>query len=145
MKRILSTVLFFGIITITLSQRINIQKGAAAEGYDVVAYFSNKALEGSSKFVTQYEGATYRFSSETNLKTFKANPQKYLPAYGGWCAYAMATKAEKVSIDPETFEIRNGKLYLFYNAFFSNTLESWKEENPNELVLKANKNWLQIK
>ena len=68
------------------------------------------------------------------------NPEKYLPQYGGWCAYAMGEKAEKVTIDPETFIITDGKLYLFYNSYFNDTSEKWNKE-PEVLKVKADKNW----
>jgi hypothetical protein len=87
-----------------------------------------------------YLGAVYYFSSVTNKETFKASPAKYEPEYGGWCAYAMGKNGEKVSIDPETFKLVNGKLYLFYNKYFTNTLKDW---NKNEATLKKNAdvNW----
>lgn len=136
-------VLFFLIIQFAYAQKsdFNLQKGYVAEGYDLVAYFEQKAEKGNSKFETEYKGLALRFSSNQNLKKFNANPEQYLPQYGGWCAYAMASEGEKVKIDPKTFEIRDRKLYLFYNAFFSNTLESWLEEGPEDLVRKANQNW----
>ncbi|MDJ0644658.1 MAG: YHS domain-containing (seleno)protein [Flavobacteriaceae bacterium] len=123
----------------------NEEKGYIANGYDVVSYFSNKVLRGISKYTYTYNNADYKFSSGANLEKFKANPKMYVPKYGGWCAYAMADKGEKVRINPKTFEIRNGKLYLFYNAFFDNTLESWLKEGPNELRKKADVNWDKIK
>lgn len=136
-------VLFFLIIQFAYAQKsdFNLQKGYVAEGYDLVAYFEQKAEKGNSKFETEYKGLALRFSSNQNLKKFNANPEQYLPQYGGWCAYAMASEGEKVKIDPKTFEIRDRKLYLFYNAFFSNTLESWLEEGPEDLIRKANQNW----
>jgi beta-xylosidase len=67
-----------------------------------------------------------------------------VPQYGGYCAFAMAIKWEKVSIDPETFEIRDGKLYLFYNSWGTNTFTSWIKEGPAQLILKADKNWQKI-
>lgn len=129
------------------SQQIdyNEQKGYVASGYDVVTYFSKKAIKGSSKFEYTHDNAKYRFSSQQNLDAFKANPKKYIPQYGGWCAYAMADKSEKVSVNPKTFEIRNGKLYLFYNSFFDNTLENWLVEMPDNLIKKADSNWQKIK
>ena len=68
-----------------------------------------------------------------------------MPQYGGWCAYAMADKGEKVSINPKTFEIRDGKLYLFYNSWGTNTLDLWKKENVKGLQKKADQNWELIK
>jgi hypothetical protein len=85
----------------------------------------------------------YHFSSPENKKEFRKNPSKYEPEYGGWCAYAMGAKGEKVSIDPETFKIINGKLYLFYNSFFNNTLKSWNKDETN-LKAKADVNWENI-
>ncbi|MBU3822096.1 YHS domain-containing protein [Flavobacteriaceae bacterium XHP0103] len=123
----------------------NTKKDFVAEGYDVVAYFENKAIKGDKKFTTSYNGAKFKFSTQKNLDLFSENPEKYIPQYGGYCAYAVAVKADKVSINPETFEIRNGKLYLFYNAWGTNTLELWQKEMPIELVKKGNKNWEKIK
>ncbi len=146
MIRIL-TLLFIGVSLAVSAQQFdyNEQKGFIAGGYDVVAYFSNKALKGSSKFEYHYKGANYRFSSQDHLNSFKANPDRYVPQYGGWCAYAMADKGEKVSVNPKTFEIRGGKLFLFYDAFFNNTLESWLAESPTYLIKKADANWSAIK
>ena len=95
----------------------NTQKGFVAEGYDVVSYFENSVNKGSSAYATTFDGAKFRFSSQENLETFITNPTKYVPQYGGYCAYAVAVQANKVAVDPETFEIRNGKLFLFYNSW----------------------------
>ena len=122
-------------------EKVNIQNNYGAAGYDVVSYFEAKAIKGQTKFSTDYKGVSYRFSSEINLNKFKKDPLQYLPQYGGWCAYAMAAKGDKVKINPKTFEIRNDKLYLFYNAYFNNTHEDWLDEGPDDLLLKANKNW----
>jgi len=110
--------------------------GLAIDGYDPVAYFiSNRAVEGRKDISMVYESITYRFATTQNRDVFKMNPAKYEPQYGGWCAYAMGAKGEKVEVDPETFKIVNGKLYLFYNSFFNNTLKSW---NKDETRLKSN-------
>ena len=71
---------------------------------------------------------------------FKKNPAQYEPQYGGWCAYAMGDSGEKVSIDPETFKVLDGKLYLFYNKFFNNTLKSWNKDEA-KLKKSADANW----
>ena len=120
------------------------KKGAVAKGYDVVAYFNNEAKQGSKEFSTEYDGVNFHFSSEENLKTFQKNPTKYVPQYGGFCAYAMGVKGSKVSINPETFEIRDGKLYLFYNRGSTNTLTLWTDEGAEQLKAKADQNWKKI-
>ena len=122
-------------------KHFNLDDGIAISGYDPVAYFTqNKAVKGKKDMAVYHQGVTYYFSSAVNKEAFKANPSKYEPEYGGWCAYAMGEKGEKVSVDPETFKIVNGKLYLFYNRFFNNTLKDW---NKNEATLKKNAdvNW----
>ena len=123
----------------------NISKsGLAIEGYDPVAYFSeSKAVEGKKAFSASDAGVTYYFSSPQNRDLFKADPVKYKPQYGGWCAYAMGSSGEKVEIDPGTFKVLNGKLYLFYNKYFNNTLKTWNKDEPN-LKKKADSNWTKL-
>ncbi|WP_299666903.1 YHS domain-containing (seleno)protein [uncultured Polaribacter sp.] len=140
----LITILFLTISTAFLAQEYNTKKGFIAEGYDVVAYFKSEAKEGNKKFTTIYDGVKFKFSSQENLEIFKKSPKKYIPAYGGYCAYAIGAKAKKVSVDPETFEIRGGKLYLFYNSWGTNTLELWQKEGAAKLQQKADENWLKI-
>ena len=143
MKHII-TLLVLIISTSLYAQDYNTKKGFVAEGYDVVSYFNNTAVKGDKRFVADYDGVQFKFSSKENLEIFNTSPKKYIPAYGGYCAYAIGVKGEKVSIDPETFEIRDGKLYLFYNSWGINTLELWKEEGAEDLKIKADKNWLKI-
>ena len=115
--------------------------GIAIKGYDPVAYFTkDEAIKGKKELAVFHQGVTYYFSSVENKEAFKKNPSAFEPQYGGWCAYAMGEKGEKVSIDPETFKIINGKLYLFYNRFFNNTLKSWNKDESN-LKHNADANW----
>jgi YHS domain-containing protein len=137
-------ILFLLITAPFFSQDYTTKKGFVAESYDVVSYFSNKAVEGNKKYIAEFDGVKFKFSSKENLEIFNKSPKKYVPQYGGYCAYAMATKGEKVAIDPETFEIRDGKLYLFYNSWGTNTLKFWQKEAPENLKLKADKNWQKI-
>ncbi|RZN84201.1 MAG: YHS domain-containing protein [Winogradskyella sp.] len=123
----------------------NLKKGYVAEGYDVVEYFNNNAVKGDKNFTTTHDDVKYKFASQKNLDAFLKAPENYIPQYGGYCAYAVAVKSKKVSIDPETFEIRDGKLYLFYNSWGTNTLELWKKENVKGLQKKADLNWEAIK
>ena len=141
MKNITSIILLLFSITFFAQNNVNVQKGFIAQGYDVVAYFNNKAVKGDNNFTTSFEGKKLKFYSKKNLNTFLKSPKKYLPQYGGFCAYAIAVKGEKVKINPKTFEIRDGKLYLFYNAWGTNTLELWQKESPEMLKDKADKNW----
>lgn len=137
--------LFLVIVSNAQIVDYNIQNGFVAEGYDVVAYFDNQAQEGSTEFQTTHDGVSFKFSSQHNLNTFKSNPKKYIPQYGGYCAYAIGTDAKKVSINPKSFELRDGKLYLFYDTFWADTLKKWKEEDPDKLKDRADKNWEHIK
>ncbi|HVU83278.1 MAG TPA: YHS domain-containing (seleno)protein [Puia sp.] len=151
MKRVLNLVSLIFFLTVGASAQsmssngphCNIDaSGLAIEGYDPVAYFtSGNAVEGSKEYVYTVDGATYRFVSAQNRDLFKAAPSKYRPQYGGWCAYAMGAKGEKVEIDPKTFKVLNGKLYLFYNKYFNNTLKSWNKDEAN-LKMKADANWM---
>ncbi|MDI5899090.1 YHS domain-containing (seleno)protein [Flavobacterium yafengii] len=122
----------------------NLEKNVAIQGYDPVAYFKQgKAVKGKKEITVSHEGVVYYFSMSVNKEYFLKNPSKFEPQYGGWCAFAMGDSNEKVSVNPETFKIKNGKLYLFYNAFFNNTLKSWNK-NESGLMMKADANWNKI-
>ena len=123
--------------------QFNLEKKVAIQGYDPVSYFKGKPVKGKSDISTIFQGVIYNFSSLANKEAFIKNPAGYEPQYGGWCAYAMGTKGEKVEINPETFKIVNGKLYLFYNAYFNNTLKDWNKNEVN-LMKKADINWKSI-
>ena len=119
----------------------NLENKVAIQGYDPVAYFNQgKAVKGKKEILASYLGVIYKFSSNENKDAFLKNPSKYEPQYGGWCAYAMGSAGEKVEINPETFKIIDGKLYLFYNAYFNNTLKSWNKDE-SDLKSKADNNW----
>lgn len=150
-KAFLLGFLFVSIVSVSFAQlekrrqQYHVDKSfLAISGYDPTSYFSQKKpVEGKKNIAVAYEGITYYFASEQNKKQFVAAPKMYEPQYGGWCAYAMGANNEKVEVDPETFKIVNGKLYLFYHAWVNNTLTKW---NENETILKANadKNWQKI-
>ena len=150
MKNLLTIILILLVIPVvaqTESNRqdnFNLKDGKyALEGYDAVSYFQgDEPLKGKSEFTSKYKGVYYRFATKANQEAFKKNPGKYEPAYGGWCAYAMA-KGQKVKIDPETYKIIDDQIYVFYNFNFTNTLKSWNKDEGN-LKTKADSEWGKI-
>jgi len=119
---------------------VNSDKGLALEGYDVVSYFHEGPVKGSEAIQATNQGVSYWFANRENRNAFKKDPDKYLPEYGGWCAYAMGLDGTRVAVDPKTYKIIDGKLYLFYNAFLNNTLKKWNAKEQ-ELLPMADRNW----
>ena len=122
------------------------KKNLAIEGYDPVAYFpegGGKATKGDKKITLEHEGALYRFASTENRDRFAANPAKYEPAYGGWCAWAMLD-GDKTEIDPKTFIVKDGRLFLFYNGFFGNTKKDWLKGDHDEQAARSDTEWKKL-
>ena len=120
--------------------------GLAIEGYDPVAYFKEgggKATPGDPAITHSIDKTTYRFASEANRDLFKADPEKYEPAYGGWCAYAMGAKGEKVTVNPKAFIVSDGHLFLFYKTFLTDTRKPWNEE-AEKLESAADSHWIEV-
>jgi YHS domain-containing protein len=114
--------------------------GIAIEGTDPVAYFTEgKPVEGSREFIHEWDGAKWRFASAKNRDLFKANPEKYAPQFGGWCAYAVS-QGYTASIEPEAWSIVDGKLYLNYSV---SVRKQWQAEIPGH-IQKGTKNWPRI-
>ena len=111
--------------------------GLALEGYDPVAYFTEgEPIRGSTDHTATHDGASYRFANAAHRAAFVAEPAKYLPAYGGFCAYGLAM-GQKVDVDPEVFEIVDGQLYLNVNP---RVQRRW-EANIAGFVETADHNW----
>jgi len=109
----------------------------AIRGYDTVAYFTQgKPVQGNEKFTTEYNQATWLFSSQENLDLFLTNPEKYSPQYGGYCAYAVAHN-KTASVQPELFAIVEDKLYLNYSQSIN---QKWAADKQ-KLIEAADKNW----
>lgn len=120
--------------------------GVMIEGYDPVSYIKqNKAMKGSSDITYKYQSSIINFSSEENKKEFIDHPQKYLPAYKGWCSYAMAYGGELAPVDPKSFKVIDGKTHLFYNSFWANTLKKWNKKDDSSQVKMADTNWKKLK
>jgi YHS domain-containing protein len=110
-------------------------------GYDAVAYFTEgKPTRGNGHHVTVFDGVTYLFASEDNKKKFEANRQKYLPAYGGYCAFGV-TEEKKFATDPEAWKIVDGKLYLNLDK---DVQAEW-EKDVSGNIRKADSIWPRIK
>lgn len=127
---------------------VNVSKGAtipgpglAVHGHDVVAYFTEGTPTlGLAGFAHVYEGATYRFASQANLDAFKADPAKYAPAYGGFCAYGVAVD-KKFDGDPRFWKVVDDRLYLNLNADIQ---AKWLEDIPGNIA-EAEVNWAEIR
>lgn len=113
----------------------------AIQGYDAVAYFKEmKPVLGNKKFGYTWKGAMWQFSSAENLAAFKANPEKFAPQFGGYCAYGVAD-GHKASTSPDAWTVVDDKLYLNYNK---DVRELWKKDQKN-FIKKANENWPEVK
>lgn len=112
-------------------------RGLAISGYDPVAYFTDgKAVPGSSDFTTTWKGATWRFASAAHRDQFVADPDRFAPQYGGYCAWAVA-HGKTASIDPEAWKIVDGKLYLNYSK---DVQAKWEKDVPG-YITEADANW----
>lgn len=113
----------------------------AAQGYDVVSYQTAKRpIRGTGHFTAEHNGATYIFANKQNLETFKADPQRYAPAYGGYCAYGVSV-GKKFIGDPEVWRVVENRLYLNLDA---NIQDEWFKDVPGR-IKTADKKWQQIK
>jgi YHS domain-containing protein len=118
--------------------------GVALEGYCPVSYFvANKAVPGKPEFASTYNGVTYYFAADEGKRAFDRNPEKYIPAYGGWCAFGMAIE-DKFPVDPTNFKIVGGRLMVFLRNANLDALELWNEGNEQEQVAKANAHWTKV-
>jgi YHS domain-containing protein len=139
--------LSLGFVVLAASQAgaqksaVYVSSGVAASGYDVVSYFKEaKAVKGDKKFTYHWQDADWNFSTEENLKNFKATPEKYAPQYGGYCAYG-TSQGHKAPTDPQTWTIVDGKLYLNYNG---DVKKKWSKDQKG-LISQANQEWPKIR
>lgn len=141
MKTITTTLLlFFAISSFAQEAAIYSTKDGAIKGYDPVAYFTDgEAVKGKETLTTQWKDATWYFASQTNLEAFKADPEKYAPQFGGYCAYGVS-KGALYKIDPEAWKIVDNKLYLNYNKSIQ---EKW-EGNQAAFIKEAEANWPKV-
>ncbi len=120
--------------------------GVALGGYDPVSYFTTEGpVPGRADLSARHDGATYRFASAANRDAFRAEPERYAPAYGGWCAWAIADgDGALVEVDPRSYVVQDGRLLLFYDGFLADTRQRWIERDPRELSGWADANWSRL-
>ena len=141
MRKFTSLLLFLVWATPLLAQTkslLNLDKhGLALQGYDPVAFFTeNKPVKGKPEFETAYRGATYYFASAENKGLFDKEPAKYEPAFGGYCAFGVS-RNKLVEIDPEAFQVVDGRLLLQYSK---SVRDNFNKDTQGNLA-KANANW----
>ena len=108
----------------------------AVGGYDTVSFFSGKPQEGKKEHTLEYAGAEWRFSTEGNLDLFKTNPEAFMPQYGGYCAWAVASN-KLANGNPKHWHVEDGKLYLNFNARIK---RRW-EKDISGFLSKAESYW----
>jgi YHS domain-containing protein len=143
MKRIYFVFAFLLVFGAGYAQQpeVFIADGTAIHGYDAVAYFKeSKAVKGRKEFSTSWNNATWLFASKENRDTFTADPEKFAPQFGGYCAYGTA-EGHKSPTQPDAWTIVGDKLYFNYNK---DVQTEWNK-NQGALIEKANKNWSEVK
>jgi YHS domain-containing protein len=119
------------------TQPVFAEDGIAVRGTDVVAYFTDaRPVPGRAEFSHAWRGATWRFASAANRDLFAADPERYAPAYGGHCAWAVA-QGYTAPIDPRAWRIVDGRLFLNYSA---SVQRDWEKDIPGHIA-KADTNW----
>ncbi|PPD16253.1 MAG: YHS domain protein [Methylobacterium sp.] len=115
--------------------------GLALRGFDPVGYFTeNRAVKGLPNITAQHDGSIYEFANEANRATFLANPTKYVPQFGGFCAWA-ASQGYKADVDPHAFAINDGKLYVNFSDVFRDKFQADAKGN----VAKGEANWPKVR
>ena len=118
--------------------------GVALEGYCPVAYFAvNKPVRGKPEFASTYNDVTYYLVSADAKKAFDRYPEKYIPAFGGWCAFGMSVQ-DKFPVDPTNFKIVNGRLMVFLRNHNVDALDLWNDGNESQLFAKAKAHWMTV-
>jgi YHS domain-containing protein len=139
-KRNFSFIAILGLLIGSMTDGLSAEK-LIIKGYDPVAYFTaGKPTKGRKDFEHKWMGGTYRFSSKENFELFKKEPEKYAPQYGGYCSYAVS-QGYTAPVDPQAWDIVNGKLYLNYSK---SVQKKWREKR-DEYIASADKNWPELK
>ncbi len=137
------TFLIFGVLFVIAAPPVLADKttyqsdGVAINGYDPVAYFVDSApAKGDPTLGYTWNGTKWQFANQKNLQAFKANPVKYAPVFGGYCAYAVS-QGYTAPTDPDAWSIVDDKLYLNY----SKSVRTRWQQDTNGNIVKGNANW----
>ncbi|MBV6645082.1 MAG: hypothetical protein KI790_06520 [Cyclobacteriaceae bacterium] len=118
-------------------------EAVAFDGNDLVSYYENTSVQaGSESYKLEHDGLTLLFTTNANREKFKANPDKYLPAYGGWCAIALAS-GTLARPDFNHYKVQDGKLLFFEVKAFFNGKTAW-EKDPDINKIVADKKYNEI-
>lgn len=124
-------------VGVAQAEKVNLANGIAIQGYDPVAYFTQQnAVKGDAAISAEFEGSTYYFASADNRAAFLADPSKFTPQYGGYCAFAVSY-GDLAPIDPQAFSVVEGKLYLNYSKAIR---ERWSQDASGNIAT-GNRNW----
>lgn len=142
LRSILTTLtLALGLVGSALAGTVNEVNGIAIKGFDPVAYFTEgRPVAGSPDHAASHEGATFLFASAANRDRFLADPGRYAPRYGGFCAFGTA-RGYKADTQPEAFSIVGDRLYLNYNLAVR---EEWSKDIPGQIA-KADARWPEVR
>lgn len=132
--------LFVSLVGTAMAAKPEINGSTAIKGYDPVAYFTTGSpTEGNKSITHKWKGAEWRFASTANRDKFVKEPEKYAPQFGGYCAWAVS-EGKTASINPKSWKIVNGKLYLNYS---SRIQKRWEKDIPGH-ISKAEANWPKV-
>ena len=116
---------------------VNEADGVGIAGYDPVAYFTDdRPVPGDPAMTATHQGVTYRFATAAHRDAFMADPARYLPQYGGYCAFGLS-RGYKAVVDPTAFTVAGGRLFLNYNR---SVQDIWRR-SQNEMITRADENW----
>lgn len=140
-RPLLFLLFMLGVSTLASAKPVNTTfTGLALKGYDPVAYFTlGRPVKGDARLTFEWKGATWRFSTTEHRNAFIAEPERYAPSYGGYCAWAMS-QGRLANIDPEAWKIVSGKLYLNYN---DDIQKRWERDIPG-FIAKADVEWARL-
>lgn len=146
-KVVLATLIFVGVQGFAQDKMANNidNSNIALQGYSPVSYLDLElAQRGNKNFKSEYNKVAYYFTSQEQKVKFDKNPEKYLPQYGGYCAFGVYAGA-KFRVNPNKFIVKNGKYYLYLYNVEVDAQQLWLAESHGTLVKKANENWKKLK